>query len=188
MTIVKSPAELEELLRSYRPRVASFIAKIVRDSGEVDDLTQETLLRVAGGWENFRGESALSSWILQIASNVCVDYFRYKSRRPHAPFSEKPLTVKPASDNLTKGYESKEMGECIINHIDSLPESYRKVLILHDMEGLKMKNIALSEGVSENSVKVRLHRARKKLRAMLESNCVITVDGRNVNVCERKKN
>lgn len=186
MKVAESSIDLEELLRTYRPRIASFIAKIVPDSGEVDDLTQETLLKVAGGWGNFRGDSALSSWILQIASNVCADYFRYRSKRPHAPFSEKPLSVKPAADNLTKGYESKEMGECIINHIDSLPESYRKVLIRHDMEGLKMKDIAQSEGVSENSVKVRLHRARKKLRAMLESNCVITVDGRNVQVCDRK--
>lgn len=186
MILAKSSAELEELLRTYRPRVASFIVKIVRDSSEVDDLTQETLMRVARSWENFRGESALSSWILQIASNVCADYYRRKSARPQLSNSEKPLSVKPAADNLTKGYENKEMGECIINHIDSLPESYRKVLIRHDMEGLKMKSIAQSEGVSENSVKVRLHRARKKLRAMLESNCVITVDGRNLPVCDRK--
>ena len=163
-TIAKSSTDLEELLRSYRPRVASFIAKIVRDPGEVDDLTQETLLKVAGGWENFRGDSALSSWILQIASNVCADYYRRKSARPQLSNTEKPLSVKPASVNLTKGYEKKEMGECIVNYIDSLPESYRKVLIRHDMEGLKFKIIAQSEGVTENSVKVRLHRARKKLR------------------------
>lgn len=187
MTIAESSADLQELLRSYRPRVASFIAKIVPDSGEVDDLTQETLLKVSGGLEKFRGESALSSWILQIASNVCADYFRYRSGRPHAPKSEKPLSVKPAADNLTEHYEHKEMSECMRNYIDSLPGSYQKVLTQHDIEGIKLKDIATAEKISLNSIKVRLHRARKKLRVMLESGCRISVDERNVKVCEKKK-
>ncbi|MDH5757891.1 MAG: sigma-70 family RNA polymerase sigma factor [Nitrospinota bacterium] len=176
---------LDETLVSFKPRVTAFISQITWEAHEVDDLTQETLIRVSRGWNGFRGDSALASWIFQIASNVVKDYFRSKSVRPQ-PASEDKDIRSPDSHGILGQLESKETGECVRNEIHILPWSYKRILIFHYMEGKGVKEIAASENISENSVKVRLHRARERFRNSCVSSCDVSPDENGNLYCGRR--
>ena len=85
---------------------------------------------------------------------------------------------------IQKEMEQRQMGECIQDKINFLPEPLRAVIILFDTMDLSHQEIAESLGIAVGNVKVRLHRARKKLKAILEEACTFDVDERNVMVCE----
>ncbi len=186
MKTSESAVSLDETLAHYRPRIASFINRAIYNSTDVDDLTQETLIRVSKGWHRFRGDGKLSTWIFQIASNVCVDYFRAKSSRPELSGKDEESPELSKTDNVMQSLEQKEMSDCVHEVMEGLPDAYRQVLILHDIEGVKLKDIATSEGETMNNIKVRVHRARKKFRAILENACVFENDSRNILLCEPK--
>ncbi len=78
------------------------------------------------------------------------------------------------------------MSDCVQDYTNALPDSYRDVLALHDMMGLRNQEIALALGVSLPTVKIRLHRARAKLRKSLAAGCDFGHDERGVFVCESK--
>ncbi len=129
----------------------------------------------------------MSSWIFQIASNVCADHFRAGKRHVAEPLEESSTTVNIPKTNPIEFAEHGEMSQCVKERVNSLPPSYRDVLIRRDIEGFRIKEIAEMEGATANSVKTRLCRARKKLRTILESACELSLDERNVLVCERKR-
>lgn len=180
-------ADLNAALVSYRPRIAAFVGKLAPVGSDVDDIVQETLLKMAKGWDNFKGESALSSWIFKIASNVLVDHMRALSVRPVISIAEPVNLPSPVEINspLTSAMNN-QMSDCVQGKVAILPEAYREVLIKHDIEGVKLKEIAQNQGVNVNSIKVRLHRARKKFRKLIEEACELSVDERNVLICEGK--
>lgn len=176
---------LEPALALYRPRVTAFIAKMIQSDIDVEDLTQETMIKVSRGWEKFRGDSALSSWIFQIASNVCVDYFRYSSLRPG--LAKEQITAQtPSSDGVVSHIQSKEIRSCIHVNIATLPETYQRILIMYYMDGASLKQIASAVGISANSAKVRLHRARKRFRDACFSACDISIEAGGSVVCGPK--
>ncbi len=78
------------------------------------------------------------------------------------------------------------MSAWVQEYVEALPESYKTILVLHDEEGLTTREIAEVLGCSEANARIRLHRAREKLRASLNAGCDFTRDERNVFVCERK--
>ena len=168
-------AGLNDTLTSFKPRVAAFISRITWNAPEVDDLVQETLIRVSQGWDSFRGDSALTSWIFQIASNVVKDHFRAKAVRPQLA-SEGRDMESPDTHEILDQLESKETGICVQDEIHILPESYKRILISHYIEGNTIKEIAASENISESSVKVRLHRARERFRSSCASSCDVSPD------------
>ena len=99
-------------------------------------------------------------------------------------------TIDSEDMGFQKELEQRQMGECVQDKINLLPEPLRTVIILFDTMDLSHQEIAESLGITVENVKVRLHRARKKLKAILEEECTFEVDERNVIVCEpsnRKK-
>ena len=161
------------------------MARVSKNPGDVDDLVQETLIRVARGWDSFRGESALSTWIFQIASNVCVDYFRAGSSRLQTYDREKAVEGSSSGDILGQ-IEKKEIVTCVQDGIAHLPESYTRILIMHYMDGAPLKAIAAAEGVTVNAAKVRLHRARKRFHDYCVAVCEICSDESGEVVCMPK--
>jgi len=184
MTSPSANAELDAVLSSYRPRLAAFMAKVSKNEGDVEDLVQETLIRVARGWDGFRGESMLSTWIFQIASNICVDYFRAGSSLPQ-PY-QKEKEIEGASEGIVGQIERKEVGTCVRDGIAHLPESYTRILIMHYLEGAPLKAIAAAEGTTVNAAKVRLHRARKRFHDYCAASCEVSGDASGDVVCTPK--
>ena len=179
-----------EIHDQYYRRVRGFIRGLVRDDSLADDLVQETFIRIQQNQDSLRDPTKMSSWIFRIAYNLCQDHFR---KRKESSLDEKEIEEKTCDSKevgIEKEMEQRQMGECVQDKINLLPEPLRAVLILFDTMDLSHQDIADSLGITVENVKVRLHRARTKLKAILEEECTFEVDERNVLVCEpsnRKK-
>lgn len=187
------------LFTEYRKKIYNFIYHLVQDRAEAEDLTQETFIKVHHNLTRLQDKSKLSSWIYRIATNVCLDYFRQSSYRYRSKTAsledltenirEIPLGEKGIEPYLTleETIDQKVMGDCVQEFIKSLPADYRVVIVLHDLEGLTNQEIAEILDCSLDTVKIRLHRARSRLKEKLSSGCQFSRDKRNVFVCEPKK-
>jgi len=176
---------LESVLSAYRPRLTAFIGKMTKNERDVEDLVQDTLIKVARNWDSFRGESTLSSWIFQIASNICVDYFRVCSSKPEM-YKEESKIQALLSEGILRQIEKKELDACVQDGIANLSEVDRRILIMYYMDGTPVKEIAVAEGISTNSAKVRLHRARKRFRDSCASSCNVSSDETGEVICSPK--
>jgi len=173
-----------DIYDQYYERVRKFIFALVKDEWVADDLIQETFIKVQKNLNQVREESKLSSWIFRIAYNLCQDHFRQmiqSSKRDRALNEKKEILSEPL---FQKTIEQHQMGECVQDKIRLLPESYQTVLALFDLMEFSHQEIAEILEISVENVKVRLHRARKKLKTILEEECSFEVDERNVLVCD----
>jgi RNA polymerase sigma-70 factor (ECF subfamily) len=181
-------------LTAHRGAIYRYILGIVRDPAEAEDLTQDTLLRAYSKRSSLDDEAKLVSWLYRIATNITYDRFRQASYR-HRP---QPLETdadagsgldqlaEDTEPRLDKAMEQKQMSSCVQDYIAGLPEPYRAVILLHDVQGLTNPEIAEMLDLSLATVKIRLHRARNRLRAALETGCSFESDERGVEICEPK--
>jgi len=146
---------------------------------------QETFLRAYRGIDSLRDPLALTTWLYRIATRVCIDLIRNQSRATSSE-SETELDELEDLDSppLHQVVERADMSSCVQVYIDGLSDGYRSVILMHDLEGLTSAEIASALGLTLATVKMRLHRARLRLRAQLEADCALTHDERNVLVCE----
>lgn len=164
---------------------------LVRDDAEAEDLTQEAFLRAHRQRAQLRDPKAELTWLYRIATHVTVDRMRQRTRRQELVPSD-PLEPEdprePADDGpaLQQVIEQEEMTACVQNYIVGLPDTYRSVLLLSDMHEMSGPEIARMLGMPLPTVKIRLHRARQKLRAALQAACAFERDERNVLVCEEQ--
>ena len=190
-------SEFQKIYDSFRPKILRYLTRLVSEY-EAEDLTQEVFVKINQALKTFRGESQLSTWIYRIATNVALDRLRSPSFQR--------MVQKRASNNLiaegkieTKGLWTgektlsveqqlirQEMHSCIRKMVENLPENYRTVLVLSEFEELKDQEIAEILGLSLNTVKIRLHRARAQLRKELETHCNFYHDERNELACYLK--
>jgi RNA polymerase sigma-70 factor (ECF subfamily) len=181
-------------IAGHREALYRYIRSLVRDAAEAEDLTQETLLRAYKKLSTLDDEAKLVPWLYRIATNITYDRFRQASfrQRPRSLDggteagleSGERIAPVDAAPRLDKLMEQREMSACVQDYIEALPETYRAVILLHDLEGLTNPEIAEMLGLSLATVKIRLHRARKRLRAALDEGCSFSEDERGVKVCE----
>jgi RNA polymerase sigma-70 factor (ECF subfamily) len=191
MLLTGRESDFKKIHDTYSQRIKLYLAKLAGDE-EAQDLTQETFTRVSRSLKNFRGQSSLSTWIYKIATNTALDRIRKNVR------SKNDLSLDAASDvediNIWTGEGSApdeqvirgEMNDCIRNVVSRLPEVYRTVIVLAEFEGFKNEDIAKILTLSIESVKIRLHRARHKLKEELSKQCILFRDERNEFACEQK--
>ena len=182
--------DFDDIFRKFDRPIYNYLLHLTQNQTEAEDLSQETFIRVYNKLTTFRGEASLSTWIYRIATNVSVDHFRRsKTNRAKAIESlEESDFEKVCIDDNTPLPDDQvaqsEMSDCVQNFIQRLPLSYRTVLLLHDLQGLKVQDIADILDCSLDTVKIRLHRARNKLKETLDAGCDLAHDERNVLVCE----
>lgn len=164
-------------------RVRHFIAATVKNDPAVDDLVQETFIRAHQHRDSLKDPAKTGSWLFRIAYNLCRDHFRAcKAQPPAAETAAEPL--EPADPfSLELDLERRQMSACVQNQMMQLGQNERTVLFLVDVAGFSYQDIGDILGIGLDNVKVRLHRARRKLKALLEKNCVFEKDARNVLVC-----
>ncbi len=178
-------------LERHRSAIARYIRKMVRDSTEADDLTQETFLRAFRERSTLKDDSALLSWLYQIATHVCLDCLRRRSRmqtRNDEQHSEDLEIEDKHAESPLAVVQRREMSDCVQRYVASLSDTYRAVLLLHDVDGLSAVEISELLGLPLTTVKMRLHRGRRKLEAMLHQACAFGLDDRGVLVCDPKQN
>jgi RNA polymerase sigma-70 factor (ECF subfamily) len=155
----------------------------VRDESAADDLVQEAFMKIQENLDSVRDAAKISSWVFRIAHNLCQDHFRTRKKLPsHEEIHEGLVNIQETP--LQKKVEQGEMSQCVQDQLNLLPESLRSVLIFSDVMEFSQQEIADILGLTVENVKVRLHRARKKFKAILEEKCTFEVDERNVLVCE----
>jgi RNA polymerase sigma-70 factor, ECF subfamily len=178
--------EFLEIYDQHYLRVKKVILALVRDEWVADDLTQETFTRVQDNLADLRDPERISSWIFRIAYNLCQDHFRQKGKFLINDGSDHQESEIAEENSTERQFEQHQMGECVQQEIDRLPESLRTVIILSDMIEFNQREVADILGITVENAKVRLHRARKRLKALLEQKCTFESDERNVLVCEPK--
>lgn len=177
----------------YRASIYRYVLRLVGDEDRADDLTQETFLRVHRSLGNLEDVGALEAWLYRIATNVCYGAFRQpKVRGPALPvlsLGEGPEDAVAEDGALRPDQllEQNEMSDCVQRFLTALPPAHRQVLLLHDLQGFTDPEIAQLLGLSLNNVKIRLHRARARLRAALAEGCEFSCDERGAFVCEPKR-
>ena len=179
--------EFSEISDQYYDRVGKFVLATVKDKWTAEDILQETFVRVRNNQESLKDPSRMSSWIFRIAYNLCQDHFRQAKKSPlnESEGQDKPDTSKEIF--IQKQMERQQMGQCVQDQMDHLPESQRTVLFLFDIMEFTNQEIADILGITVENVKIRLHRARKRLKSLLEKACTFEKDERNVLVCEPDK-
>ena len=173
-----------DIYYGYYARIKRFIFALAKDEWVADDLVQETFIKVQKNLNQLRDDSKMSSWIFKIAYNLCQDHFRntsQSSKREQVLCGKKEIFSEPL---FQKEFEQYQMGECVQDKIRLLSESYQTVLILFDLMEFSHQEIADILDSSVENVKVRLHRARKQLKTILEKECRFEVDERNVLICD----
>jgi len=179
-------------LAEYRPRVYRHLLAMTRDPAQADDLTQETFLRAVSHMDQLHDEGAALGWLYRIATNVMIDHLR-RTRLAGAPAdigrcvetgTAKPIWQAPMPPPQAAA-ERAEMSECVDRRLAALPDDYRVALLLHDGHGLTNPQIAELLQCSVPTVKIRVHRARSRLRATLVDACDFGADDRGELVCEQ---
>ena len=177
------------LFKGDYQRIFRYIMSMVRDTAEAEDLTQETFLRAYQRRDSLRDEGAQTAWLYRIATHVCLDRLRqYARRSPKESETDLDEIDVPETDapSLQQTLERDEMSECVQGYVNRLSDSYRAVILLHDMHELTATEIAQLLGESLATIKIRLHRARRKLTLALGAGCDFSHDERDVLVCESK--
>ena len=171
-------------------RVFRYVRGMVRDSNEAEDLTQEAFLRAHRERETLKDPGAMLSWLYRIATHVALDRLRQRASAAARETKVDAADLDPpdlSAPTLDLGVEQAEMSACVQRFLVDLPDTFRSAILLHDVHGLSGTEIAAVLDVSLPTVKIRLHRARLRLKASLEGGCQFSCDDRGVLVCEPKK-
>ena len=184
----------------FHERIHRYLAQLVGEA-DAEDLTQEVFVKIDKGMETFKGESKLSTWIYRIATNAGLDRLRSawhrQSRREVSVSGEagKPdMELEDQDSYTTKKTLSVpeqvikfEMNECIREFVGRLPPDYRTVIVLSELKDLKNQEVADILGISLDAVKIRLHRARTRLKKEFEAGCDFYHDDDSGLSCDRKQ-
>lgn len=177
--------EFQNIYIEYYPKILKYLTRLLEDKDEAEDYTQEVFIKVNGALDKFEGRSSLSTWIYKIATNVAKDCFRSASfqKGKKQTYSGEFLEEKRADGNVWTGekgitadkiLEKNEMNDCIKRYVEDVNDSYKTVFILSEYEGLKNQEIADILGLSIDTVKIRMHRARMQLKKKMEKGCEIS--------------
>ncbi len=172
------PAAFEVLVRRYGGRMLATARRLVRVEEEARDVLQDAFLAAYRAIGSFQGTARLSTWLHRIVVNEALMRLRRRRRRPEESidallprFAENGHFAEPVVPWGGDGavlLERRETRSLVRRAIDRLPDNYRTVLLLRDIEDLDTEETAARLGIRANAVKIRLHRARQALRALLD--------------------
>jgi RNA polymerase sigma-70 factor (ECF subfamily) len=163
----------EELVRRHQQRVFALVGGILRRPEDVEDVAQQVFLKAYLGIKRFDQRAAFSTWLYKIAVNECWDYLRKKKVRPlvyESDLSEEQVSRLDGIVSLTHPPEGPddraEARELLERMLDTLPEQDRQLLVLKEMSGFSVQELAEILKLNVNTVKVRLFRARGRIMDM----------------------
>lgn len=190
--------DFSEIYDEFYTKILHYLKRLVGEF-EAEEVTQVVFEKTSKNLNSFKGESKLSTWIYRIATNTALDILKSPSfKRSYAgPLAPLPIhlpeiegPVSKTSGNLSspdKKIIRDEMNECIREFVDRLPPDYRTIITLAELEGFTNKEIAEILGISLDAAKIRLHRARARLKESLEAGCDFYNDERSELACDRKQ-
>jgi RNA polymerase sigma-70 factor (ECF subfamily) len=183
--------DFDKIYTDFQPKIYQYLIRLV-GRNDAEDLTQAVFTRVSLALDQFRGESRLSTWIYRIATNLATDSLRLPALRlrdKQVSFDQDTeiKSISTESLNMEQQIIRREMNQCIRSLIENLPVNYRTVIVLNELEGFKNSEIAQILDTSLHTVKIRLHRARTKLKKEMINQCDFYWDERNELSCDPKR-
>jgi RNA polymerase sigma-70 factor (ECF subfamily) len=174
----RRPDAYETLVRTYSPRLLAVARRMLATDEDARDVVQDAFLNAFRSMDRFEGNAKLSTWLHRIVVNAALMKLRTRRRKPEE--SLEPLLPAfrdngghadkfgqwdEAADEMAQQEETRQI---VRDAILELPETYREVMILRDIEEMSTEETARALGITANAVKIRLHRARLALRTLLD--------------------
>jgi len=158
----------QELIERYKDLVFALITRTVRDGSRAEDLAQDVFLRVHRGLPYFRGEAPLSTWIYRLAANVCAQFL---ARRPPEVALDRDAAGHPPRGPAARDrqFGDIELRDRLDKAIGRLPPNDRLIIAAHYLDGVRYEELADALDMPLGTLKTHLHRAKRQLRRMLET-------------------
>ena len=188
--------QFSDIHNQFHQKILRYLERMV-GKNQAEDLAQEVFIKIDKALKDFKAESSLSTWIYKIATNTALDKIKSRSfKQDSKSVPLEKITDEPQADNITiedttlsaeREAIRNEMTECIREFVDRLPQEYKTVIILSEIKDLKNQQIADILALTLDNVKIRLHRARTRLKAEFEAGCDFYHDQQGDLACDRKK-
>ena len=157
-------SELERLMDTYGDGITRMCYLYLKDWYLAEEATQETFIKAYRYFDTFRNEASEKTWLTQIAINTCKNYARTSwFKRVQVGTTKKEESIGSFEEELLSTIEQNE----VLNQVSRLQHKYKEVILLYYYQEMKVSEIAEILDISEGTVKMRLNRARKKLRECL---------------------
>lgn len=170
----------EELVLKYEKTVYNLALRMVGDRDDAFDMTQEAFIKAYGSLSSFRGDSKFSVWIYRIATNVCLDFLRSKSRKQQVSLTvsddddeDAQLDIPDPSSAPEQQLIKKISMQSVEEGLKTLPDKQRQILVMRELGGMSYAEIGKALSLEEGTVKSRIFRARKRL-------CTFLLDSGNI--------
>lgn len=181
-------AALSELITRYERKAYNLAFRLMGNYADASDAAQEALVRIYTHLHHFRGDSAFSTWLFRIVTNTCLDELRRRGRLrctsldDPGPNDDGTLPRQTVDDHESPVdlAERHEIQAVVQRAIHQLPEEYRVVVVLRDLQDYSYHEMAELLGTSVGTIKSRLHRARHALRTILIASEAIRLDIRRI--------
>lgn len=171
------PAEARGAWREVEARLRPYVARRVASPTDIDDVLQETFVRMHRGLATLHDGERFGAWVYRVAASAIADHLRARARHPLAGDrggdDGKPIVADETDDGL-----EADLAECVALFVARLPSPYREAITLTELEGLPQKDAAEMLGVSVSGMKSRVQRGRERIRHMFEECCEMSVDCR----------
>ncbi len=170
----------DQLVSKYQRKLGRLLSRFIRDSAEIEDVTQEAFVKAYRALPSFRGDSAFYTWLYRIGINTAKNYLVAQGRRAptSTQFDSEEAETFESADQLRdintpeSLLMSKQIGETVNSAIDALPEELRRAIVLREIDGLSYEEIADMMDCPIGTVRSRIFRAREavadKLRPLLD--------------------
>ena len=158
----------EDLAATYSKPLLGYLVRMTGNTADADDLLQEALIRMARELPRLRSPGAAKGWAYRVATNVAIDFLRKKKKVRFEEFDDEST---PVDGGEFDGLVVDEMNNCIRGVIDRLPPDYRAAIVLSNLQGLSVAETASVMGTSVGAAKVRIHRAKARLKEALNREC-----------------
>ena len=165
-----------QIIRFYTSTVAGTVGRYARNESDREDLAQDVFLKAYKSLKRYKGTGSFEGWLRKITIHTCLDWLRKQKRKKSVSMSElskerqemvETTTADPKGNTAQKRLESQETRKKLHAAMEKLPPDDHLVIVLKELEGKSLKEISAETGWSESNVKVKAHRAREKLKAIL---------------------
>lgn len=162
--------QMEQIWQEHHDRLLGFIRSRIKDSADAEDILQDVFVKILTKIDTVKDDSKLQSWMFQVARNSINDYYRLKNG---------VQLENDVPDNSVEEYNENSMQEAanwIGLYVHALPEQYREIIKMYEIEGKSQKEIAEQLGISYVNARSRVQRGRKMLKKNLTDCCIFNVD------------
>jgi len=172
-TLSGNPLSFQLLIERYQERIFALSRRYTKNAVEVEDIAQDTFLKAYRRLDSFQQQSSFSTWLYRIAVNTALDFLKRAGRSPVRAVEDPELTAQPLRAQAGSGVsiaapeahlQSEEVARVTQEVLDELPEIFRTVLVLRELESMSYQEMAEVLGISIGTVESRLFRARARFK------------------------